>query len=444
MRFSDLIKLAFRNLFRRKARTALTVVGVIIGTISIVVMVSIGIGVNEAFDESIMQNGVMTMISIEKYGIIYDDEGNYQGESEQKLGDELVEQLKKLDHVRGVSPVFSVSIRLGSGKYFRYCNVQGIDSSMIPKFGFPGLQSGSYPTKENRMIVFPNDTLSRFGCFSGNNVQFKDMDLAKDKVSFTFDDYSVHPRKKELTIPLNEQNASFFEETDNWDFSSTAYADIDYLKEIWKEYANTLTVEDRKKALAEIENYNLIKVNVDNINNVVKVQQAIKEMGYQSYSDMEYLQPMKDIAKTLELVLGAIGSVAMLVSAINIANTMIMSIYERTKEIGIMKVLGCSVRDIKRQFLLEAGFIGLAGGILGVGFSFLLSDVLNKYGSNLLGGILSEDASALEGVTRISVIPFWLPFAAAAFGVMIGLLSGYFPARRATRIRAIEAMKTEG
>ena len=77
MRISDLLKLAFRNLFRRKARTALTVIGVIIGTISIVVMVSIGIGVNQSFDQSIMQNGSMTVIRVQKYGAIFDEDGNY-------------------------------------------------------------------------------------------------------------------------------------------------------------------------------------------------------------------------------------------------------------------------------------------------------------------------------------------------------------------------------
>ena len=141
----------------------------------------------------------------------------------------------------------------------------------------------------------------------------------------------------------------------------------------------------------------------------------------------------------LEMVLGAIGSIAMLVSAINIANTMVMSIYERTKEIGVMKVLGCLVRDVKRQFLLEAGLIGLTGGIIGIGISYILSYLINKYGGSLLGSLVGE---AVE--TKLSVIPFWLPFAAAAFGMLVGVLSGYCPARRATKSKAIEAMKSEG
>ena len=82
MRISDLLKLAFRNLMRRKARTALTIIGVVIGTISIVVMVSIGIGVNQSFDEMIMQSGSMTMIRVQKYGAVFDEEGNYVDSTE--------------------------------------------------------------------------------------------------------------------------------------------------------------------------------------------------------------------------------------------------------------------------------------------------------------------------------------------------------------------------
>jgi len=178
---------------------------------------------------------------------------------------------------------------------------------------------------------------------------------------------------------------------------------------------------------------------IDNIDNVTKVQEEIEALGYAAYSEMQYLEPLKETSNMLQLVLGAIGSVAMAVSAINIANTMVMSIYERTKEIGVMKVLGCLVRDIKRQFLLEAGLIGLLGGIIGILVSYLLSFLINKYGSGIMESLVGTGTTG-----KLSVIPFWLPFAAAAFGMWIGVLSGYLPARRATRIRAIEAMKTEG
>lgn len=438
MRISDLLKLAFRNLLRRKARTALTVIGVVIGTISIVVMVSIGIGVNQSFDETIMQSGSMTIIRIQKYGAIWDDDGNYVGSKEQVLNDSVVEQIKGISHVKAVTPVINKYVQLESGKFHNGVSLYAMDCEVFEAFEFPALQYGSYPTKENpSTIVLSTQSMQYFYYWSGRKHEEKSVDPLTEKVKLKFQEYQTHPRKKAFELQFSD--VAMMEETDNWEYSYNIYMDLEYFKEIWMKYANTLTLEDRKRAVASIENYEEIKINVDNIKNVSKVQEEIEALGYATYSEMQYLEPLKETSRMLQMVLGAIGSIAMMVSAINIANTMVMSIYERTKEIGIMKVLGCLVRDVKRQFLLEAGLIGLLGGVVGIIISYVLSHLINKYGSGIMGSIVGTETTG-----NLSVIPFWLPFAAAAFGMLVGLLSGYFPARRATRIRAIEAMRTEG
>ncbi len=438
MRISDLLKLAFRNLMRRKARTALTIIGVVIGTISIVVMVSIGIGVNQSFDEMIMQSGSMTMIRVQKYGAIYDEEGNYVDSKEQVLDDSTVELIRGIDHVKAVSPVINQYVSLYSGKYESGVTLYAMDCDSFEAFEFPPLQYGSYPTKEQpATVVLSPESMEYFYCFSGNNYQEKSIDPLTEEVILQFHNYQTHPRKKEFKLELSE--IAMMEQTDNWEYSYNIYMDIDYFRQIWKQYSNTLTLEDRKRAVSAIENYEEIKINVDNIDNVEQVREEIEALGYAAYSEMQYLEPLKETSNMLQMVLGAIGSIAMMVSAINIANTMVMSIYERTKEIGVMKVLGCLVRDIKRQFLLEAGLIGLLGGIIGILISYVLSFLINKYGAGIMGSLVGTGTAG-----ELSVIPFWLPFAAAAFGMLVGLLSGYFPARRATRIRAIEAMRSEG
>ena len=174
-------------------------------------------------------------------------------------------------------------------------------------------------------------------------------------------------------------------------------------------------------------------------------QDKLEEMGFKLESSMQYIKPMQETAKMLEIILGAIGGVAMLVSAINIANTMIMSIYERTREIGIMKVLGCKVGDVKKLFLFEAGLIGFIGGTIGVGLSYIVSWLMNKYGGDIFSGLMGGGMyyGEQQAQTAMSVIPIWLPFFAAGFGILVGLVSGFFPALRATRISAIEAMKNE-
>ena len=438
MRISDLLKLAFRNLMRRKARTALTIIGVVIGTISIIVMVSIGIGVNQSFDEMIMQSGSMTMIRVQKYGAVYDEEGNYVDSKEQVLDDSTVELIRGIPHVKAVSPVISQYASLYSGKYESGVTLYAMDCESFEAFEFPPLQYGSYPTKEHpATIVLSPESMEYFYCFSGNNYQEKSIDPLTEEVILQFHNYQTHQRKKEFKLEFTD--VAMMEQTDNWEYSYNIYMDIDYFRQIWKQYSNTLTLEDRKRAISAIENYEEIKINVDNIDNVEQVREEIEALGYAAYSEMQYLEPLKETSNMLQMVLGAIGSIAMMVSAINIANTMVMSIYERTKEIGVMKVLGCLVRDIKRQFLLEAGLIGLLGGIIGILISYVLSFLINKYGAGIMGSLVGTGTAG-----ELSVIPFWLPFAAAAFGMLVGLLSGYFPARRATRIRAIEAMRTEG
>lgn len=446
MRFIDLIKLGFRNLLRRKARTALTIIGVVIGTISIVVMISIGIGMNKNFEASVLENGSMTMIQVNANAWYEDEDGNYS-ETKQTLTKETVEQLKALEHVRCVTPsIYLWGASLWSGKYQNYNSIQVIDLDCYRDFGFPPLDDGTYPSKadgKNRIYVGSQVLSQEFGDYSSDRYKSKQIDWTRDKIELKFEQYQRNERKKEFSYTITNPgfitaSESGYSETD-WGI----YMDIDLYEQLFRQYANTLKIDDRKKAIASLDSYENIIVNVDNMNNVTSVQEKIEELGFKSSSDMQYIAPMQETANMLELVLGAIGGVAMLVSAINIANTMIMSIYERTREIGIMKVLGCKVGDIKKLFLFEAGLIGFIGGLIGIGLSYAASALINTYGADLFDSLMSGGIGSTGAVIGYSVIPIWLPFFAAGFGIAVGLISGFFPALRATRISAIEAMKNE-
>lgn len=442
MKISDLIKMGLRNLGRRKARTSLTVIGMVIGTISIVVMVSIGIGVNKSFNDAILQNGSMTIITISKYQGYQTEDGNWESK-EQKLDDSVVEKINGIKHVKSVSPVYETYVQFTSGKYMSGGSIYAMDSRTFKDFGMPDVVQGTMPTpEENNVLVFGAQSIREFYYFSGRNYKTKAIELGKDKVTFMFSDYQVADKKKPLNIKV--EKFGLLEETNDWRYNYNIYMDIEYYKTLFKKYAQTLKIEDRKKAMASLENYQTIQINVDNMKNVTEVQKQIEEMGYKASSDMQYLEGYLDTADMLQMVLGAIGGIAMLVSAINIANTMIMSIYERTKEIGIMKVLGCLVKDVKKLFLFEAGMIGLIGGSIGIGFSYLASFFINKYGGNVLGSLMGTGGMYGDNsATKFSQIPIWLPFVAALFSILVGVISGYLPARRATKISAIEAMKTE-
>ena len=140
----------------------------------------------------------------------------------------------------------------------------------------------------------------------------------------------------------------------------------------------------------------------------------------------------------IEAVLGGIGAVSLFVAAIGIANTMTMSTYERTKEIGIMKVLGCSLGNIRSMFLTEAAFIGLLGGIVGVALSFGLSMLVNYFAPSML-----DMEFELAGDTAISTIPIWLVALSIVFSTVIGMAAGFFPAQRATRLSPLAAIRNE-
>lgn len=443
MRISDIFKMGIRNLSRRKARTVLTVLGVVIGSLFIIIMFSIGYGMNTNFDSQVMQQGGLTTITVNTYGDIFDEDGNYVDSKEQKLDDNLVQQLETLDHVRAVSPVIQMDATLFSGKYQGWSYISAMDMDSFDDFDFPPLAFGEYPTKEdNSTIIFGAQSPYDFYDPTSRMYTPKTIDIQKDKLVLKFQRYQVDPRKKEFSLPLT--NIAKMEKTDG-QFDYNTYMDLGYFKKIYMKYCDTLALNDRKEAVKLLKNYQQIQLNVDNVNNVTKVQDKIKELGFQSYSQMQWLEPLKEASGTLQIVFGAIGCVAMVVAAISIANTMVMSIYERTKEIGVMKVLGCFVKDIRKLFLFEAGMIGLFGGLIGVGLGYLSSFLINRFGkplfSKMMSGNYVYDSTA---ETKFSIIPIYLPLIAMAISIGVGLISGYLPARRATKISAIEAMKTEG
>lgn len=444
MRISDLFVMGLRNLSRRKARTALTIIGVIIGTISIVVMISIGVGMNKNYESQVMELGSLTTITVERHAPIFDNDGKYVDSKEQTMDDKFVEQLRGIKHVKAVSPVISKSATLSSGKYQGWLQIMAMDTNTFADFDFPELASGSYPTEENNnIIVMGAEASSNFYDPRSRIWKPITIDFGKDKVFLKFGyEYQPAEGKKEFSMKITDY--ALMEKTNNWEFDGVAYMDIGYFKSLYKKYASSLKAEDRKKALKSLETYESIKISVDNVKNLDEVQKQIKEMGFQPTSLGTFLKPMQETSKMLQMVLGGIGALSMLVSAINIANTMIMSIYERTKEIGIMKVLGCYIKDIKKLFLFEAGIIGLMGGIIGIIISYITSWGINKFGQPLFKSLFAGNYMYNMDNTKFSVIPIWLPFLAAGVAITIGLVSGYYPARRATKISAIEAMKTDG
>ncbi|HEX3022758.1 MAG TPA: FtsX-like permease family protein [Lachnospiraceae bacterium] len=447
MKISDLIKMGLRNLLRRKARTALTVVGVVIGTISILVMFSISIGMNTSFTKQMNDMGSLTSITISKFAPIKDDSGNYIDSKEQVIDDNLLKLINEIEHVKTATPIISadMSVRIGS-KIMGYAPVQALDYEALMNLDLPKTTFGELPIDENSEVIIMGSGIPKNYFYNMRNGATYEYNPQKDKLVGTINlyQYQLKDDSKSAEFFIKDKVA-ILEQNSQFDYQ--CYMSIKAYKKWYEKAVQYLKTSDKKKAMKDLNEYQQIQVVVDTVDNVDKVESTINDMGYKTESLNQTRKPLQKTSKMLQTVLGGVGIVAMVVSAVSIANTMVMSIYERTKEIGVMKVLGCCISDIKKLFLFEAGMIGFIGSIIGLIFGFIASYCINKFGKPLFEALMKSTTVSYEPTTvttQFSIIPFWLPFLAIGIGIFVGVLSGYFPARRATKISAIEAMKTEG
>jgi ABC-type antimicrobial peptide transport system permease subunit len=233
-----------------------------------------------------------------------------------------------------------------------------------------------------------------------------------------------------------------------WDeHEYSVYMDYNIAVELVKEMEKLARVKAKDSQLGQ---YDQVRIKVKDIKTSETVQKKLmEEQGVMvNYGLADMRDEMQKTQNTMQMILGGIGAMSLIVAAIGIANTMFMSIYERTKEIGVMKVLGCPLFGIKSMFLFEASIIGFCGGILGSGISVAGSYAMNNVESfkKALGNMSSGGMSLYSGGMEqgdISVIPLWLIVAAIAFATVVGFVSGYLPARRATKISALEAIRNE-
>jgi putative ABC transport system permease protein len=189
------------------------------------------------------------------------------------------------------------------------------------------------------------------------------------------------------------------------------------------------------------DGYQMVLVNVKDVKSVLDISNQIKELGYQANTPQEFVQGINSFFIILQFVFGGVGAIALLVAAIGIANTMAMAILERTREIGLMKAVGATNRDVLSIFLGEAAGIGFVGGLGGTLLGWGGSMILNY----LLMGYLASQAASSGGTmpTGASSTPIWLPLFSLAFATLVGLLSGLYPALRAATLLPVTALKYE-
>lgn len=465
MKTKDLILMSLRNLNRRKLRTFLTVLGVVIGSISIIMMISLGFGMTDSTKKQLASAGSLTQIDIypaNRYGGMDEEDGKKKKTNKvAKLDDATVEKLKKIPHVEAVLATEQFEAQINVKNLQGYANIIGVDPVEYAKFDIK-LDSGRMLQEGDvNQVVMGRDVLRwlsnpqrpRMGAS-----QQEERDPLTTKMFLTLNTgggYDPSGNSTDANKPKQKYQIEAVGVFRDDDYENNYYIvmPIDYLRKMKKD-AKKLQAGNRQNGFNDYmyggredkENkYNNIKVKVDNVDNVQKVQEQIEAIGLKPHSLNDILVEINNSSKTQRLILGGIGAVSLLVAAIGISNTMVMSIYERTKEIGVMKVIGASVSDIKMMFLTESAFIGLLGGLVGIVLSYGISALINylgvKYGfaANMSGGGFSPDFDPTQ--LKMSIIPAWLALASLVFSALIGIVSGYFPAKKATKLSALEAMR---
>lgn len=449
MRFLDLLTMSVNNLRRRKLRTFLTVLGVVIGTASIVVMVSLGIGLNNFTMETIKSSGSLTAIEIYNYQGMHGDDGA----EENFMTDETIKSFAQIPHVTSVYPLLTINVLMRQGIYEGHVTMMGVPLDYMKDIP---LGAGKLPSPNADMLdmvvgnmVARDFTNAKTGKGYWDTGEIPDVDFMGRPafVIFDMDAYyqsqsggggegeTVNPPKKYMlnTAAVVEGGPEDYNE-----YCYSVYVDLNklqqQLKQVFKKKPIPGQPVNKKGKPYNYFIYEQAVVNVDDMENVKEVQQQLISMGFEANSRMDWLESSQKQSNMVQAVLGGIGAVSLFVAAIGIANTMMMSIYERTKEIGVLKVLGCAMGNIRSMFLIEAGFIGFMGGLVGLILSYGVSGIVNRF---LAPGLT-------DGMTsKISMIPPWLALAAVVFAVFIGMLAGFFPAQRAMKLSPLAAIRNE-
>ena len=448
MKKSDLFAMAWQNLRNRRTRTRLTIAGVVVGTCAIIIMVSIGVGIDKMITSQYQSDSTLNKITVYPMGDYTNDSGEVQ--KEMPFDDSAVNYFSKLNNVKTVVPTLEVSsyINISHGKYTYNSSVYGI------------------PLKEMNAALFGNQIIQFFSDSQGNNPKYKydenynisesEFDFMKD--TFTFCAKNQNSDSEGGNYSLTQENGNdesstgspsqpsnggtqrfnvigTLKKASNDSEAATAiYIDLDLAKQIVNESIRLSNIRNYKLT------YSSINVYCNDSKDVAAVKKEIQDKGYSCSTDDEGLQEQKKVMRVVQLILGAIGAVSMFVAAFGISNTMVMSVFERTKEIGIMKVLGCDIKDIKDMFLYEAGIIGLFGGTIGIIISYIISIIANLVAKKVMSGMIDTSMGAK---ICVSSIPLWLALLGIAFSVGVGVLAGLSPANKSIKVSALTAIHNE-
>lgn len=446
MTFFDLIYLVHANLWRRKTRVLMTVGGVLIGSLAIILLIALGLGMQKNLIDSIGKLGDLTILTVRvPAACTLPPRERPQNCQKVLLKDELVEKIRTSSAVVEASPqVFLKS----SPAYLRYKNMEsnvvvvGVEPLHLSSLGYP-LSRGEMAVSSGQVVIGPKVCEYMFDLRKHQPVQ-TELDLLREWVDLNIQRTIQMDNENEVPEAgvrhLRVQVMGVLAETGG----ASDYMIYYPLNEV-ERWNRWLTGKNIRR---EIEGYDQIVVKMADAASAAQLDRALTSIGYEVDAPRKVIEQFNRFFVSLQLMLGGIGAVALLISAFGISNTMLMAIYERTREIGLLKSLGAKNAHILALFLAEAGALGLLGGVLGVLVAVTIRGLITQGGAGILSqidGFVSMPGMGIPGLNGSTTlfIPLWLIIFAVVFTALMGVLSGIYPAIRAASMQPLDALRHE-
>lgn len=441
MKGSDLLRLVWTNLYRMRFRAVLSAMGVLIGTAAMVILVSLAAGLQRSVTQDLTSIGPLNEITVMPGAFFQAFGGGNTGteRSENRLTPAFLRELARRPGIAAVTPretlAAQATIRfnrlVGSG------SVVGVDTRAIRSLGWE-VENGTLQLGRGQVLVGARvgdsfiDPRRRAVASTVEEVDLQGQTLTLELTRFTIEGEAAD-RNIRLRVAgvLAERGGAI-------DYSIfIALSDLEELN-LWA---------TGRRVNREREGYSQATIVVERADHVLGLEQELLNQGFFAFSARMALQQINTIFLVIQAVMGGIGGIALIVAGLGIANTLTMAIYERTREIGLMKAVGATNRDVMTVFLAEAGAIGAAGGIGGIAVGIFVSQVINvivrAYITAQTTAPGGTGATAGGGSIDVVAIPLWLPIFALLFATGMGVLSGIYPAQRAASLDPVAALRHE-
>ena len=467
MKLPDLTELALRNLRESLLRNSLTTIGISVGVASLVAMLSLGIGLQQLFSRRLAKSGLFDTVMVtsrrDLRGMGRDEERNGPPPGESRVLDESARlEMERLPNVLEAYPDIRFISELRYEDKPHLTMISALPSSAKSNESFDGMQGNFFTSDTAPEVIlqksFAEELLGKIPVRGIDETKVADLarPLLGKELTMRYAQRAASPAQPlsadAANAPDNSLSGSTYSVVSREQkLKIVGVSDLDpesmrgptrakvFLPLKLAQSLHIMQPTDLRevaRAASDQPVYSSVSVRVKNPAQVQTVEDAIKKMGFGTFSILDASRGLQQVFKVLYAFLGIFGSLALIVASIGIVNTLVMAILERRREIGIMKAIGASDGDVKKLFFAEAGAMGVLGGIVGVALGWIIGQVINL-GTNIY---LKRQGFPPE---HFWAVPWWLVGFAILFAFLVSLASGLYPAGRAARLDPVQALRYE-